>query len=111
VFTDNDIDGYGVYPLVQVSFTTDAAVAASCSGNAQGQDVAPKGIDCNDGDATLNWDDSDGDGEPSCIGDCDDTDPAVRHGHDQWFDAPPRGQDVPSIRVIMKDGKFYKNTL
>ena len=32
-------------------------------------------------------------------------------GHDQWFDAPPRGQDVPSIRVIMKDGRFYKNTL
>ena len=32
-------------------------------------------------------------------------------GHDQWFDAPARSQDVPSIRVIMKDGKFYKNTL
>ncbi|WP_170357384.1 metal-dependent hydrolase family protein [Ruegeria arenilitoris] len=30
---------------------------------------------------------------------------------DTWFDAEPRGQDVPSIRVIMKDGKFYKNTL
>jgi len=32
-------------------------------------------------------------------------------GHDKWFDAEPRGQDVPVIRVIMKDGKFYKNTL
>ena len=30
---------------------------------------------------------------------------------DKWFDAEPRGQDVPSIRAIMKDGKFYKNTL
>lgn len=32
-------------------------------------------------------------------------------GHDQWFDAPPRDQDVPVIRVIMKDGKIFKNTL
>ena len=32
-------------------------------------------------------------------------------GNDKWFDAEPRGQDVPSIRVIMKDGKIYKNTL
>lgn len=32
-------------------------------------------------------------------------------GRDQLFDAPPREQDVPSIRVIMKDGRFYKNTL
>ena len=30
---------------------------------------------------------------------------------DSWFDAEPRGQDVPSIMVIMKDGVFYKNTL
>ena len=30
---------------------------------------------------------------------------------DTWFDAEPRGQDVPSIRVIMKDGVIYKNTL
>jgi imidazolonepropionase-like amidohydrolase len=28
-----------------------------------------------------------------------------------WFDAKPRSQDVPSIKVIMKDGKIYKNTL
>jgi len=32
-------------------------------------------------------------------------------GHDKWFDAEPRGQDVPVIRIIMKDGKIYKNTL
>ena len=32
-------------------------------------------------------------------------------GNDKWFDAEPRDQDVPSIRVIMKDGKIYKNTL
>ncbi len=30
---------------------------------------------------------------------------------DTWFDAEPRGQEVPSIRVIMKDGVIYKNTL
>lgn len=32
-------------------------------------------------------------------------------GNSKWFDAEPRGQDVPAIRVIMKDGKFFKNTL
>ena len=32
-------------------------------------------------------------------------------GNPKWFDATPRGQDVPVIRVIMKDGKIYKNTL
>jgi imidazolonepropionase-like amidohydrolase len=32
-------------------------------------------------------------------------------GRDEWFDAEPRGQEVASIRVIMKDGKIYKNTL
>ena len=32
-------------------------------------------------------------------------------GNDKWFDAEPREQDVPAIRVIMKDGKIYKNTL
>lgn len=31
--------------------------------------------------------------------------------NDRWFDAEPRGQDVPPIRIIMKDGKIYKNTL
>jgi len=28
-----------------------------------------------------------------------------------WFDAEPRTQNVESIRIIMKDGKIYKNTL
>ena len=32
-------------------------------------------------------------------------------GHHQWLDAPPRGPEVEPIRVIMKDGKIYKNTL
>ena len=31
--------------------------------------------------------------------------------NDKWFDAEPRGQDVESIKLIMKDGKIYKNTL
>ena len=31
--------------------------------------------------------------------------------NDMWFDAEPREQDIPTIKVIMKDGKFYKNTL
>ena len=29
----------------------------------------------------------------------------------QWLDAEPRGPEVEPIRVIMKDGKIYKNTL
>ncbi len=29
----------------------------------------------------------------------------------QWFDAKPRERGFETIRVIMKDGKFYKNTL
>lgn len=32
-------------------------------------------------------------------------------GSEQWFDAPPRKQEVSTIRLIMKDGKIYKNTL
>ena len=32
-------------------------------------------------------------------------------GHPKWFDAPVRDQGIESIRVIMKDGKIYKNTL
>jgi imidazolonepropionase-like amidohydrolase len=32
-------------------------------------------------------------------------------GNEKWFDAEPRGPDIPTIRVIMKDGKIYKNTL
>ncbi len=38
-------------------------------------------------------------------------DPSAIGASDKWFDAEPRGRDVPVIRVIMKDGKFYKNTL
>jgi imidazolonepropionase-like amidohydrolase len=32
-------------------------------------------------------------------------------GHHQWLDAPPRDQEVASIKLIMKDGVVYKNTL
>ena len=28
-----------------------------------------------------------------------------------WFDAQPRSQSVESIKLIMKDGKIYKNAL
>jgi imidazolonepropionase-like amidohydrolase len=31
--------------------------------------------------------------------------------NDKWFDAEPRGQNVDSINLIMKDGVIYKNTL
>ena len=29
----------------------------------------------------------------------------------EWFTAPPRERGIPTIRIIMKDGKIYKNTL
>ena len=29
----------------------------------------------------------------------------------KWFDAEPRNEGIATIRVIMKDGKIYKNTL
>lgn len=32
-------------------------------------------------------------------------------GSSEWFEAPPREQAVGTIRVIMKDGRLYKNTL
>jgi len=32
-------------------------------------------------------------------------------GVDKWFDATPRDQNVEPIKLIMKDGKIYKNTL
>ncbi len=38
-------------------------------------------------------------------------DPSAIGASDKWFDAEPRARDVPVIRVIMKDGKIYKNTL
>jgi len=31
--------------------------------------------------------------------------------HPGWFEAPERSEDVTSIRLIMKDGVIYKNTL
>jgi len=36
---------------------------------------------------------------------------SVIGGKEKWFDAEPRGEGVDTIRVIMKDGKVYKNTL
>jgi len=32
-------------------------------------------------------------------------------GNAEWLDAPPRGEEVESILLIMKDGVIYKNTL
>ena len=32
-------------------------------------------------------------------------------GNPEWFSAAPRGQEVESIRLIMKNGVIYKNTL
>jgi imidazolonepropionase-like amidohydrolase len=32
-------------------------------------------------------------------------------GTDQWFDADPEWKPIESLKVIMKDGKIYKNTL
>lgn len=29
----------------------------------------------------------------------------------RWFDAKPRGEGLPGIKLIMKDGKIYKNTM
>ncbi len=36
---------------------------------------------------------------------------SVIGGNPKWFDAEPRGPGIPTIRVIMKDGRVYKNTL
>ncbi len=32
-------------------------------------------------------------------------------GNKEWFTAPPRERGIKTIRIIMKDGKIYKNTL
>ncbi|MGI9364052.1 MAG: hypothetical protein ACR2O8_02630, partial [Rhizobiaceae bacterium] len=32
-------------------------------------------------------------------------------GNSEWLDAPPRGPEVEPIKLIMKDGVVYKNTL
>jgi hypothetical protein len=29
----------------------------------------------------------------------------------KWFDAEPRGEGIETIRIIMKDGQIYKDTL
>jgi imidazolonepropionase-like amidohydrolase len=36
---------------------------------------------------------------------------SVIGANNKWFDAEPRGQGVPSINLIMKDGVVYKNTV
>ena len=36
---------------------------------------------------------------------------SVLGANEKWFDAPPRDRGFDTIRVIMKDGKIYKNTL
>ncbi len=36
---------------------------------------------------------------------------AALGAHDKYLDAEPRDEGIPTIRVIMKDGKIYKNSL
>ena len=36
---------------------------------------------------------------------------SVIGGNSKWYDAEPRSRDIPTMRLIMKDGKIYKNTL
>jgi len=36
---------------------------------------------------------------------------AVIGGTEQWFDADPEWKPIETLKVIMKDGKIYKNTL
>jgi len=36
---------------------------------------------------------------------------SVLGANPKWFDAKPRKQGLKTIRLIMKDGKVYKNTL
>ena len=35
----------------------------------------------------------------------------VLGGTDKWFDADPEYKPIKTLRVIMKDGRIYKNTL
>jgi hypothetical protein len=35
----------------------------------------------------------------------------VLGGNSKMFDVKPRGESIETIRLIMKDGKVYKNTL
>jgi imidazolonepropionase-like amidohydrolase len=32
-------------------------------------------------------------------------------GNPKWFGAEPRGEDIDTIRLIVKDGAIYKDTL
>jgi imidazolonepropionase-like amidohydrolase len=36
---------------------------------------------------------------------------SVIGGNPKWHDAEPRGPNIPTIRIIMKNGRIYKNTL
>jgi len=36
---------------------------------------------------------------------------SVIGGNPKWYDAEPRGPNIPTIRIIMKDGRIFKNTL
>ncbi len=36
---------------------------------------------------------------------------SVISGNEKWYDAEPRPRDIPTMRLIMKDGVIYKNTL
>jgi imidazolonepropionase-like amidohydrolase len=36
---------------------------------------------------------------------------SVIGANEKWFDAPPREEGIETIKLIMKDGKIYKNTL
>jgi imidazolonepropionase-like amidohydrolase len=36
---------------------------------------------------------------------------SVLGANSEWFDAKPRGESIETIRLIMKDGVIYKNTL
>ena len=38
-------------------------------------------------------------------------DVSVIGGTDKWFDADPEWKPIKTLRLIMKDGKIYKNTL
>ena len=32
-------------------------------------------------------------------------------GQKQWFDAEPNWKPIPTLQLVMKDGKIYRNTL
>jgi imidazolonepropionase-like amidohydrolase len=36
---------------------------------------------------------------------------SVIGGNEKWYDAEPRGPNIPTLRIIMKDGRIYKNTI